>query len=561
MDQAQSTGRLSLWLLIGLTALLAFRIVGVVLSPLDLGPDEAQYWRWGQDFDWGYYSKPPLIAWMIGLTTSLFGDAEWAIRLAPPIAHILGAVALWRLGLEMFDERTGVIAAIVYATMPGIWLSSGIMSTDALLLPLWSLSLLLLWRLRSGAGFVTAILFGLTVTAGFYAKYAMSFFMIGLVLAAVFDGQTKRALLSLKGVVAALTLVAASLPHALWNLSNGFKTVSHTADNAKWGVEPWSIGSALESFGKFYADQLSVFGPITFLLLLGGIILLLSPSPGEADERDRRRLWLLAFVIPPIVVILFQALSSRAHANWAAAAYPAASVLVTAIVLQSARSNRGIWFGIAGFLALGVMLAPNTDLLVRAAIAGVLVLIVLGLGLWSRFRVRRLLGVGIGLNASVGLAFAIFSLAPPTLADSAGLANAFKRLRNWDVTVERLDAAAREINATAIITDEREVWHGLDYYGRDGALSVPVRAWRRHDIPKNFSEEIPLDPPLDENALIASFRPGFRDRIRADFETIEEIGPLEIELGGGKVRRFMLYRASGYNPLERTDAYEERFAR
>jgi 4-amino-4-deoxy-L-arabinose transferase-like glycosyltransferase len=31
--------------------------------------------------------KPPLIAWIIGLTTAAFGDSEFAIRVSAPLLH------------------------------------------------------------------------------------------------------------------------------------------------------------------------------------------------------------------------------------------------------------------------------------------------------------------------------------------------------------------------------------------------------------------------------------------------------------------------------------------
>ena len=34
--------------------------------PLDLAPDEAHYWDWSRQPDWCYYSKGPLVAWLIG---------------------------------------------------------------------------------------------------------------------------------------------------------------------------------------------------------------------------------------------------------------------------------------------------------------------------------------------------------------------------------------------------------------------------------------------------------------------------------------------------------------
>ena len=44
--------------------------------PLDLAPDEAHYWDWSRQLDWSYYSKGPLVAWLIHASCWLAGD--WA---------------------------------------------------------------------------------------------------------------------------------------------------------------------------------------------------------------------------------------------------------------------------------------------------------------------------------------------------------------------------------------------------------------------------------------------------------------------------------------------------
>ena len=33
----------------------------------ELYPDEAQYWLWSRTLDFGYFSKPPMVAWTIRL--------------------------------------------------------------------------------------------------------------------------------------------------------------------------------------------------------------------------------------------------------------------------------------------------------------------------------------------------------------------------------------------------------------------------------------------------------------------------------------------------------------
>src|SRR5579863_4914745 len=55
-------------------ALTLLRILWIASGTTDLYPDEAQYWLWSLKPDWGYYSKPPLIAWLIAGSTWLAGS-------------------------------------------------------------------------------------------------------------------------------------------------------------------------------------------------------------------------------------------------------------------------------------------------------------------------------------------------------------------------------------------------------------------------------------------------------------------------------------------------------
>lgn len=555
--QSSDAGRHARVTALVLLVLLVIRLGLILLSDLELYADEAQYWRWSRTVELGYYSKPPMIAWVIGAATAIFGNAEWAIRLPAPLLHTVAAFALFGLGRAMFDARVGMFAAIGYALMPGVIVSASVISTDGVLLPFWCTALFLLWRLREGeAGWASALLLGVCIGAGFLSKYAMIYFFVGLGLTTVFDAPTRRALTSVKGIAALLTALAVMAPHLIWNAANDFATVGHTVDNANLGgdlVNP-------ENLGKFLEDQMGVFGPISFLALLGGVFAFVI-RPGEAG-RDRRDLWLLAFIVPVIIIIAGQSVLSRAHANWAATAYPAASILVAAWLLR-ARPHASLWIAIAVITGVAFLFAPDVTLLTRVATGGVFAGAILGVGLWAKWRPSGLLWTSISLHGLIaGLLVAIVA-APPTFSTALGADQGMRRLKGWDQAATEIAARARAENATAILVDEREVWHGLDYYMRDED-APPLIAWRRNPGPKSFSESRPLSDEIDDRVLVASFRPQFRPRLRADFNTFEVIGEIATPLGfranGCPLeRRFVLYIGSDYTPLERTQAWEDRF--
>src|SRR5690242_21937911 len=83
------------WTLAGVAAITGLRLVWLALQPADLFPDEAQYWVWSQQLALGYYSKPPLVAWLIAATTWLFGDSEFAVRLSAPLPHAGAAIFVY----------------------------------------------------------------------------------------------------------------------------------------------------------------------------------------------------------------------------------------------------------------------------------------------------------------------------------------------------------------------------------------------------------------------------------------------------------------------------------
>ncbi|MEM7460498.1 MAG: glycosyltransferase family 39 protein [Pseudomonadota bacterium] len=505
--------RLAIAIIVGL---LVVRIALAWLSPLELYADEAQYWRWSGSLEWGYYSKPPMIAWMIHISAGLFGDSESAIRFFAPIFHAIASVFLFLLSRRMFGNLAGLFTVITYHLMPGIILSSGVISTDGVLFPFWSLALYLFWRLRENdLGWLEAALLGLAIGAGFLSKYAMLYFAIGIALTALFDKPTRAAILSRKGAMSVAIAAAVFAPHLIWNAANEFQTVSHTVDNANLGGDLFN----LSHFPEFIGDQMGVFGPVCFIALIVGL-LFLRPKPELADIGDAphaqivKERWLACFILPVILIIAVQAVLSRAHANWAATAYPAASVFIGGFLIRASGWRPAYW-------------------------------------------------VGIGLQGFVGVLAITLAMGPPSWSAALGRDNDLKRVRGWEDLSQQLALEIERLQPTAILVDEREIWHGLDYYLRD-ERDVPLIMWRYNPGPKSYSENLDLADLDSGRVLIASYRSHLRPRMQADFASWKPEGFVGVDLGhrsnGCPLRRELrLYLVSNYQPLARDRAWLDQF--
>lgn len=475
-------------LLVGL--LLAVRLVILFIADYNLNPDEAQYWSWSQDLAFGYFSKPPMIAWLIAITTGLFGNGEAAIRLAAPVLHAATALLVFALAQSLYDARIAFWSALVYVTAPAVWFSSGLITTDVPLLLFWCLALLALHRTLLTRSMAWAAVLGAAIGLGMMSKYAMIYFIIcGGLYFGVSRGNSWF-LWSRQGLVAALIAALLLLPNILWNFQHGLATLGHTAANAHWGGDRFNPDELLE----FVGAQLAVFGPLLFCALIWGVITLRQRLQSRADT------YLACFVLPILAIAMLQAFISRAHANWAAPAYVAASILVVVWLMRAIR----IWWAVPASVAIHT---------------------VLGLLL-------------CGLILSPGLVHAF------------GRDDAFQQVRGWDTMGAAVVQTARNGYGgrpySAILTDDRFIHTALLYYARPH--QQPLVTWNRNEIAQNHYElTVPFKPTLGATVLLTTpHSEADAAEILSQFQEHRLLETLEIPIGGSMIRPIRLFALQGY---------------
>src|SRR5439155_22208849 len=280
-----------LWIFAGVAAITAVRLMWLAWQPVGLYPDEAQYWFWAQHPAFGYYSKPPLVAWLIALTTAGFGDSEFAIRLSAPLLHAGTAGIVYAMAAHLFDRRTGFWSALAYLTLPGVSVSAFIISTDAVLLPCWAAALYAFIRAREPGGGRWWLAAGIAAGAGLLAKYAMAYWFLSALGFVLFVPDERRHLRPLLASIAIALLIY--LPNLWWNWSHGFVSYLHLRDNAALSARLLHPTAFLE----FLGSQFGVIGPLFFAALL-----LIVARPRALSE-PRARL-LAAFALPPLALVL-----------------------------------------------------------------------------------------------------------------------------------------------------------------------------------------------------------------------------------------------------------------
>jgi hypothetical protein len=313
---------LALWIVFAVTLA---RLVWLALGRADLYPDEAQYWLWSLHPAFGYYSKPPVVAWLIAFTTGLFGDTEAAVRLAAPLLHFATSLVIYQLARRLYDARVALWSAIAYVTLPGVSASAVLISTDAPLLLCWAVALYAFVRARAPQGGRWWIVVGIAAGFGLLSKYAMAYWLFSALLFLLLFADERRHLPRFLGAVALALAIYA--PNFVWNAANGFVSYLHTRDNADLGGPLFHPAQFLE----FLLSQFGVFGPIFFATLL--IIVLAA----RRNLADRRAALLASFALPSLVLMLVVSFLSRAQPNWSAPTFVSAVVLVVASLLAHGR--------------------------------------------------------------------------------------------------------------------------------------------------------------------------------------------------------------------------------
>jgi 4-amino-4-deoxy-L-arabinose transferase-like glycosyltransferase len=459
-------------------AVTAFRLAMLTVSTTDLYVDEAQYWSWAQSPAWGYYSKPPMIAWLIALAQQVCGAGEACVRSPSALSWAVTAAAVGGVGATLHGRAVGLWAGLAALLAPGAIYSARIISTDAPLLAFWAIALLAFVKLRAGGRPAWSLALAAALAGGLLSKYAMLYLYGGLALAAVADPASRRALARPSVWLALAAGLAALIPNLIWQAGHGMATVRHTVDNATGGGATPGLADGL----AFLAAQAVLAGPAVFVAAVGAWLAARRP-----DRPEDRLLTMLS--LPIMVGVAGVAFVTRAHANWAATALVAIFVLGAAALSRGGRRGwmvGGLMFGLALQLAL-----PIADLFADR------------LGWRGRAPFERTLG----------------------WADFA------------DAVVER----ARRAGARTVVVESRRDAAALLYYGRGASIDVAVwpAEGRPED---HFQMDRPLTTAQASRGPVLAAAVCEGPGRFAGWASIADLGALEVSPGPGARRRWRLYR-------------------
>jgi undecaprenyl-diphosphatase len=480
--------------------LLFFRLIYAVIVPVDLVADEAYYWDWSRQLDWGYYSKPPMIAWLIALSTSLGGSTTFVVRLPAVVLATAGLLFTFALARRLYGAKAGFWVTTLCAAAPGNAALGLLMTIDAPLLFCWCASLYCIWRFlarRADRG-IWLVLAITTTGLGILSKQTMLGFIpltaFFLLTSPEDRGELRKCAFWLWAVITPLFLT----PVLWWNSHHGWITAEHTRSH--FAGESVGLLKRISQCAEFMGGQLGVASPVT-CVLYAAISALGILAFWRLPRRERFLLWFSGI---PMLGVLGLSLLQRVQPNWPAPFYPAGIILVAGWALGQVPSIRPLKSG--------------ERTLRRAAVVGVVAVLVtcavpFGLGLQgtkldlvARLRGWKELGDVVGARRAQlptpEKTFVVTDTGRATASELAFYMPRQPRVYLW--------------NGSDVVVSQYDIWGGpSDKRGWDALIVTHPSS----------------TPPSPLCGAFASVRP---------------VGRVHVPIGAGRSHTFQLWRGTGF---------------
>jgi len=451
----------------------------VTATHYGLHRDAYLYLAQSRHLDWGFFSTPPMVAFITRIHTWIWGDSVLAIRLLPAL---VGAVSLFLVGWLIKQLKGGSMALVL--GLSAYFVSPAFLRPAVLLQPVifnhlfWLLAAVVVFQLVRKQDPRYLLWMIPVLGLGWLTKYSIVFYGFALLSALVISGNRKL-LWSWQLPVALAGGLLVILPNLIWQYQHNWPVISHMTE-----LQETQLGNVL--LKDFLLAQFFMHLPAV-PIWLGGLVWLFFHK-----EYRKFRVFAWAFVITLLLIILL-----RGKFYYTIAAY---TILVVFGGLAWERWSKDSW-KFLGWLVLGIILSTGLFVLpfsLPVYKPGKMVE-------YDKKQVQR--GLDVMLKWEDGQVHDL----PQDYADMVGWDELGKKV--WDF----YDSLPEPVRNNTVVYGE--------FYGAAGAVQYyrPDRSYPEvFSFNDAFMEWIPRDHPLEHVIYI-----GYSDRLPLYFDELQLVGTVE----------------------------------
>ncbi|WP_321778214.1 glycosyltransferase family 39 protein [Sulfurimonas sp.] len=286
---------------------------------LPLHGDEAYYWMWSHHLQMGYYDHPPMIAYLIYLT-NFISESEWGVRLVNVFSFSIGALYVFKLASEMFDEDIALDAIIIFSSVILVHAGYIMTTTDSPIILFWTLSMYYSYKAIFHGKTKDYILTGIMLGLMMLSKYTAILFVFTLLIFLIF--KRRDVFLNPRFYLAIIIALLVVSPMLWWNYQNdwisfGFQMNHGSTDDFKLNIP--------DSFG-FLAGQFGIFSPVFAGLLFFYL------AKDKLYYKDNKLFFLSLSIVVILGFFMYKSLFKSMGLNYAAPMYIGGVILLSYII-------------------------------------------------------------------------------------------------------------------------------------------------------------------------------------------------------------------------------------
>ena len=293
---------------------------GLFNSTIPLSGEEAYYWMWSRYPDLCYFDHPPLIAWMIRISTTLLGHSVFAVRLSALLSNTLTAVIIYFCTWRITRDRVVAawagglfLVAVFFAAMATLAIP------DSYLFLFWSLTLWLTIEATRGERPFLWIAAGAALGLCMLAKFHTILLALSIFSYLLISGRQRKSFrrgwLYLGVGVAALF----TLPILIWNIREGWPTFTFQLSSRQHYI----LGNPVYLF-EMLTVPFALIGIVLFPLSVAGAVWGL--RKGLREKEDDLLFLSIAFILPYAFFLLLS-IFIKIDSQWSAPAFISGIIL------------------------------------------------------------------------------------------------------------------------------------------------------------------------------------------------------------------------------------------
>ena len=294
--------------------------------------DEAYYWYYAQNLDWGYFDHPPMVAFLIEVS-SWFFDGELGVRFMSCVLSVGTYVVLWS-AIDHPKKKDYVPHFFLLLFSMTLMNAYGFFTLpDTPLLFFTALFLLLYKKFLEKPDYWTTIALGLVMAALMYSKYHAVLVILFVFLSninLVYNG---------KAWLAVVVALVCYVPHFMWLFEHDFVSIKYhlfERPNQAYSFEKFTLGYLL--------NLVAIFGLLFYWVYFALI------KDKDSDKFSKA----LRFLTYGVVLFFFvSSFNRRVQTQWVIIISIPLAIIAFKHLIENAQSRKWMFrMGIASVLLM-----------------------------------------------------------------------------------------------------------------------------------------------------------------------------------------------------------------